>query len=74
MCETWCRNWGLKVNTAKTNIVLHFRRKRKQQTTFKFKSENNSLNIVEKKKYLGLVLQENLDFKITEEVLAGAAG
>ncbi len=32
------------------------------------------LNIVDRYKYLGVVLQENLDFKITEEVLAGAAG
>ncbi len=57
----------------KTNIV-HFRRKRKQWTTFKFKFENNSFNIVDRYKYLGAVLQENLDFKITEELLAGAAG
>ncbi len=32
------------------------------------------LNIVDSYKYLGVVLKENLDFKITEEVLAGAAG
>ncbi len=71
--ETWCKNWRLKVNTEKTNIV-HFRRKWKQQTTFKFKFENNWLNIVDRYKYLWVVLQENRDFKITEEVLAGAAG
>ncbi len=71
--ETWCKNWRLKVNTEKTNIV-HFRRKRKQRTTFKFKFENNPHNIVDGYKYLGVVLQENLDFKITEELLAGAAG
>ncbi len=71
--ETWSKNWRLKVNTEKTNIV-HFRRKRKQRTTFKFKFENNSLNIVDRYKYLEVVLQENLDFKITEELLAGASG
>ncbi len=32
------------------------------------------LNIVDIYKYLGVVLQENLDFKVTEEVVAGAAG
>ncbi len=70
--ETWCKQLRLKVNTEKTNIA-HFGRKRKQRTTFKFKFGNNSLNIVDIYKYLGVVLQENLDFKITEEVLAGAA-
>ncbi len=49
--ETLCKNWRLKVNTEKTNIV-HFRRKGKQQTTFKVKFENNSLNIVDRYKYL----------------------
>ncbi len=63
----------IKSKHIKTNIV-HFRRKRKPQTTFKFKFENNSLNIVDRYKYLGVVLQENLDFKITEEVLADATG
>ncbi len=43
------------VNTEKTNIV-HFRRKLKQRTAFKFKFENNSLNIVDRYKYLGVVL------------------
>ncbi len=41
--QTWCKNWRLKVNTKKNNIV-HFRRKQKQRTTFKFKFENNSPN------------------------------
>ncbi len=59
----------IKSKHIKTNIV-HFRRKWKQQTTFKFEFENNLLNIVDRYKYLGVVLQENLDFKITEEVLA----
>ncbi len=52
--ETWCKQLRLKVKTEKTNIV-HFRRKRKQQTTFKFKFKNNSLKIVDKYKYLEVI-------------------
>ncbi len=65
--ETWCKKWRLKVNTEKTNILEE--------------NENNeqhlNLNLkitVDRYKYLVVGLQENFDFKITEEVLAGATG
>ncbi len=42
--------------------------------TFCFKIDHNELNIVDQYKYLGIILQENLDYNVTTSVLAGAAG
>ncbi len=36
--------------------------------------DNTVLNIVERYKYLGTILNEHLDFSLTSSVLSGAAG
>ncbi len=36
--------------------------------------DNTVLNIVDRYKYLGTILNEHLDFSVTSSVLSGAAG
>ncbi len=69
----WCRKWRMKVNVKKTKIV-HFRNKGSARTKFKFKYGANNVDIVENYKYLGLILDEFLDYNITSSVLASSAG
>ncbi len=71
--ENWCKKWRLKVNIGKT-IEVHFRNKRKKKTNFNFKFDGVSLDIVEKYKYLGNIVNQHLDFKVISTVLAGATG
>ncbi len=71
--ENWCNKWRLKVNADKNNVV-HFRGKRKACTKFNFKFDHNELKIVDRYKYLGIILQENLDYNVTRSVLARAVG
>ena len=69
----WCRKWRLQVNYDKTKIV-HFRGKNVERTDYNFKCGNNKLEIVHQYKYLGVVLDEYLDYKTTTEILASSAG
>ena len=61
------------VNLDKTK-VMHFRNKRKQITKYCFTYENSQIEIVNRYKYLGVLLDDYLDFSTTAELLAGAAG
>ena len=65
--------WQLIVNKEKSKIV-HFRQQYKNRTTSTFTLESEKLDIVEKYKYLGIVLHEFLDFKESTSCLAAAGG
>ena len=52
---------------------MHFRVKRKARTDFSFKLGSSQLSVVEQYRYLGVVMQENLDYKITGNKLAEGA-
>ena len=69
----WCRKWRMKVNTQKTHVI-HFRKKRQSRTNYMFKINGETIMTTDKCKYLGLVFQEFLDFKITSDVLAESGG
>ena len=71
--ENWCKRWRMRVNVKKTKVI-HFRTRTQQQSVFKFSLNNNALEYVDKYKYLGIVLDEHLDFNTTASVLAGSAG
>ena len=71
--EIWCRKWRMKINQDKTQIV-HYRKKHKGKTKSKFTINDTELEIVNTYKYLGVYLDQHLDFSITGESLAGAAG
>ncbi len=65
--------WRLKINVNKTNVV-HFSGKHTKPTDYNFLFDNNVLKIVDKYNYLGIILQEHLDFNVTASVLASTAG
>ena len=71
--ENWCKRWRMRVNVNKTKII-HFRTTTQQQSTYNFHLNGNTIEYVDKYKYLGIIVDEHLDFNTTASVLAGSAG
>ncbi len=71
--NNWCPKWRLTVNKDKTKVV-HFRKPQQPRTQYVFKYGIDVLEIVDKYKYLGTVLNEYLNFNVTADVRAGAGG
>ena len=69
----WCYKWKMQINHEKSNIV-HFRRKRVNRSSRKFKFGSNELSVVNSSKYLGFLLDEHLDFIQGVDVLSSSAG
>jgi len=61
------------VNIEKTNIV-HFRKKRCNLTNVEFRLGNKIVKKVKEYKYLGVLLDEFMNFNATVDLLSGAAG
>ncbi len=60
------------INTSKTNVV-HFRPRSQQKTVFSFTCGSDVISIVNKYIYLGLTLDEYLDFNVTARYVAQSA-
>lgn len=71
--KSWCDKWSMAVNTKKTQIV-HFRPGSISRTNHVFEYGEDTISVVEKYKYLGLVLNEYLDYDFTASVVAKSAG
>ncbi len=71
--KTWCYKWRLSVNIDKTKI-MHFRPANSPQTDFVFKYGDLPLECVSEYKYLGILLDEHMDFSKTATLLANSAG
>ena len=71
--ENWCKKWRMKVNSTKSNIV-HFRPCRVPKTSYLFVYNMDVIEIVSRYKYLGIVLDEMLDYSVTANVLADSGG
>lgn len=69
----WCKQWRLKVNCKKTNIV-HFRGKRKRKTNAVFKYNNVKIDVISEYKYLGVIFDEYLSFEKCSKTLAESGG
>ena len=69
----WCHKWRLSVNADKTK-VMHFRQKNKCRSKRVFKINEACLETVSQYKYLGVLLDEHMDFSKTAELLASSAG
>jgi hypothetical protein len=69
---SWSKKNIIKFNPQKSNI-MHFRKSNYQCTDYEFFLGNQKLNIVDQYKYLGVVLNENLNYNITARVLSDAA-
>ncbi len=59
----WCSKWKMSINETKTNVV-HFRNKHQLKTQYVFKVGHKSLNVVDRDKYLGIILNEFLEFEV----------
>jgi len=68
----WCNKWKMSVNISKSQIV-HFRNVAKSKTNVIFNIGFNQLDTVTQYKYLGLILSEHLDHKITVKMVAQSA-
>ena len=71
--ENWCKKWRLEINLTKTNI-LHIRNKRKPQSRFTFLFDMRPVPYCKYYKYLGININEHLDFKFTVEKHSDSAG
>ena len=71
--HSWCNKNMMDVNINKTKVV-HFRKSNTDRTEFNFKLGNNDIEIRGNYKYLGVVLNEYLDFTETANVLSESAG
>ena len=70
--NTWCLQWNIHINAEKSQIV-HFRKKEMECTNVRFHCGNHELQNVSSYKYLGLLLNEFLDFKVTADHVAKSA-
>ena len=64
LVDNWCRKWRLSINASRTKII-HFRFKGKTRSQFNFKCGNHTVEYTEEYKYLGLWLNEHLDYNMT---------
>ena len=69
----WCRKWRLEVNCSKTK-VMHFRKKNLCRSQYVFHLGETPLNYEDHYKYLGVILEEHLDFNTCAETLGAAGG
>ncbi|XP_060597913.1 uncharacterized protein LOC132751716 [Ruditapes philippinarum] len=70
--NNWCSTNDMYINSSKSQIV-HFRPLSVCRTSFSFICGVHTLNIVDRYMYLGLMLQEHLDFNVTAKVVAQSA-
>ena len=70
----WCKQWRLRINYAKSNIIVYFRNKGKERSTFEFHIGNQPVKYATVYRFLGIHMHENLDFSETAEVLSQAGG
>ncbi len=68
----WCKTWNMKVNVEKTR-AMHFRGTSVEMTNTVFKYGDSKVEIVPQYKYLGLLLTETLDYKMTASMIAKSA-
>jgi hypothetical protein len=72
VAHAWCTKWRMTVNNGKTKI-MHFRMKSVPRAEFQFHLGGNNLSYCESYRYLGLELNETLDYTQCANVMAGAS-
>jgi hypothetical protein len=68
----WCMKWRLVLNMDKTKVV-HYRNSNCQMSEYVFKFGDSIIEYADKYKYLGLWLEQHLDFKYTVSQVAASA-
>ena len=69
----WCKRWRLVVNDSKSK-VMHFRKVRRKRSVYKFYFGDQEIEQVQEYKYLGIILNEHLNYNRTIETLTKSAG
>ena len=69
----WGDKWRIRFNNSKSKVV-HYRKRQKPCTDSIFTLNNQAIEIVPQYKYLGAVLDQFLNYKVTAEILADAGG
>ncbi len=70
--SSWCEKWQMKINAKKTQII-HFRPNSVQRTEYTFMCGMQSLSVVDRYRYLGLMLNEHMNMQETAKVVSQAA-
>lgn len=70
--DSWCSVWKMSINADKTK-VMHCRPRCVPVTKFRFKCGNKDIDTTSSYKYLGLTLDQFLDYKVTAKAVAKAA-
>ena len=73
LVETWCSKWRLEVNLTKTNI-MHIRNSRRNRSIFTFIFNKRCVEYCTKYKYLGVSLNEFLNFNDIANCQSESAG
>ena len=68
----WSHRNMIKFNEKKSNVV-HFRKKGKEKSNFRFSLGEQYIETIGEYKYLGLILNEYHDYNITAKILADSA-
>ena len=68
----WCDRNMMQINTDKTKVI-HYRNNAVQRSNYVFKCGNNNIEYSQFYKYLGLVLDEFLDYSVTAKYIAQSA-
>ncbi len=71
--RSWCNKWRLAVNIDKTKVV-HYRKKNTPCTDYMFKWGDNQIGQVNDYKYLGVIIDEYLDFDLHCDAISNSAG
>ena len=69
---TWCNNNNMTINDCKSNVV-HFRLPSMEQSKYIFKCGDMNIELNNHYTYLGLILNEFLDFILTAKIVAMSA-
>jgi hypothetical protein len=72
LCE-WCQNNHMLINMTKSNVV-HFRTMSMQKSQFVYECNDEVLQYTQKYTYLGLTLNDFLDYKVTAKFVSHTAG
>jgi hypothetical protein len=70
--QQWCDKWKLQINETKSNVV-HFRPASVARTQYAFHVKDSAIEIVDRYKYLGVLLTEFLDYNESVKVIIKCA-
>lgn len=69
---SWCGDNMMTINMDKTKVI-HYRNPSKERTCFSFTYSNQRIDVISSYRYLGLVLDEHLNYNVTAKAVAKAA-